>query len=322
MKKILSLFLLVLVFPSCDDGDLIVTSFDFTDKPVKYCSTVDNNETEITNYIFYKINTETNEALAFRISTDLPILELPDDSGYTFNLGSSSSSFVSYRIFNAAVTPDYFCAEIPPAQPVVSEEYNSEEGDLKIVTNGDYNDNDGIAAEFERVLIDANGDPQTDLDGDGIPNYYDFDDDGDNVPTIQEGVVLNADGSINFELSLDTDSDGIPDFMDPDDDGDGILTRNEANPKDNDDNTNINPINTKADAINPNYLNKNIAIDYNNNQYRVHNYVLENIVLTITLNNLVFIKDPGNETIRQESLFFGTLKAADQKISITPEFTP
>ncbi len=312
MKKIGLALILLASMISCDDGDLIVTSFDFSDLPVRYCSTVDNNETAATNYIFYKINPETNEALAFRFSTEIPILE--ELSEVDLSLGSSSSSFVSYRIFNSEVDSDYFCSDIPPAQPVVSEEYISAEGDLRIVTQGEFNDNDGIAAEFELLL-----DGSEDLDGDGIPNYYDFDDDGDNIPTSDEEVEFNEDGSINMELSLDTDGDGIPNFMDPDDDGDGVLTINEADPEENP----LNPASTITDTSpegGPDYLNPAVSVDYGINEYRQHNFVLENIVLTINLENLVFIKSNGDETIRQESLFFGTLNAPNQTILVTPEF--
>ena len=309
MRKIGLVFLLLIGMVSCDDGDLIVTSFDFNDLPVRYCSTVDNNETTATNYIFYKINPETFEALAFRFTTDIPILE--EISEVDIDLGRSNSSFVSYRLFNDIVDSDYFCSDIPPAQPRVNEEYISVEGDLNIVTQGDYNDNDGIAAEFEEILNDS-----TDLDGDGIPNTYDFDDDGDNVLTNREGVVLNEDGSINMLLSQDTDNDGLPDFMDADDDGDGVLTINEANPEDGA----LNPFNTETDiSIGPDFLNPNIAIDYNIEEYRQHTFVLENILLTINLKNLVFINTSGSETIRQKSLIFGTLKASNQTITTTPE---
>ncbi|PHQ29022.1 hypothetical protein [Leeuwenhoekiella nanhaiensis] len=309
MKKIGLVFLLLIGIVSCDDGDLIVTSFDFTDLPVRYCSTVDDNETTATNYIFYKINPETFEALAFRFTTDTPILE--EISEVDIDLGRSNSSFVSYRLFNDVVDSDYFCSDIPPAQPRVNEEYISAEGDLRIVTQGDFNDNDGIAAEFEEILNDS-----TDLDGDGIPNTYDFDDDGDNVPTSREGVVFNEDGSIDMQGSLNTDGDELPDFMDPDDDNDGVLTINEANPE----NGPLNPLNTETDeSIGPDYLNPNVAIDYNIEEYRQHTYILENITLTISLENLVFVNNSGSETIRQESLFFGDLEAPDQTITETPE---
>jgi len=310
MKKILLLFSLI-ALNSCDDGDIIVSSFDFSEQDVDYCSTVDDTESETVNYIFYKINSDTNEAIAFRISTDEPILtELSNETAYTFNLGSSSDTFVSYRIFNNPVTSDYFCNEVPPSQPSVTEEYISAEGTVTIVTEGEYDDDDDIDAEFEMTL---NG--ETDLDGDGIPNYYDFDDDGDNVPTNQESVVLNEDGSINMEESLDTDGDGIPNFMDPDDDGDGVLTINEDVDRD------LNPNNDVTDvSIGPDYLNDNIAIDYNVNAFREHTYNLNNITLTINLTDLVFISQNGEATIRQEELLFGEYSAPSETTQVTPEF--
>ena len=310
MKKILLLFSLI-ALNSCDDGDIIVSSFDFSEQDVDYCSTVDDTESETVNYIFYKINPDTNEAIAFRISTDEPILtELSNETAYTFNLGSSSNTFVSYRIFNNPVTSDYFCNEVPPSQPSVTEEYISAEGTVTIVTEGEYDDNDDIDAEFEMTL---NG--ETDLDGDGIPNYYDFDDDGDNVPTNQESVVLNEDGSINMEESLDTDGDGIPNFMDPDDDDDGVLTINEDVDRD------LNPNNDVTDvSIGPDYLNDNIAIDYNVNAFREHTYNLNNITLTINLTDLVFISQNGEATIRQEELLFGEYSAPSETTQVTPEF--
>ena len=311
MKKILLLFSLI-ALNSCDDGDIIVSSFDFSEQDVDYCSTVDDTESETVNYIFYKINPDTNEAIAFRISIDEPILtELSNETAYTFNLGSSSNTFVSYRIFNNPVTSDYFCNEVPPSQPSVTEEYISAEGTVTIVTEGEYDDDDDIDAEFEMTL---NG--ETDLDGDGIPNYYDFDDDGDNVPTNQEGVVLNEDGSINMEESLDTDGDGIPNFMDPDDDDDGVLTINEDVDRD------LNPDNDEETdpSIGPDYLNPNIAVDYNVNEYRVHTYSLNNITLTINLTDLVFISQNGEETIRQEELLFGEYNAPSETTTVKPEF--
>lgn len=311
MKKHLFLLFSFLLFNACDDGDIIVTSFDFSDQDIDYCSTVDDNETDVTNYIFFKINSDTNEAIAFRISTSDPILtQLSGTSSYTYTLGSSSSTFVSYRIFNSAVTSDYFCSELPPTQPTVSEEYTSEEGTVTIVTQGDYDDNDGIDAEFEMTLLG-----ETDYDGDGIPNYYDFDDDGDNVPTIQEGVVLNDDGSINMEASLDTDGDGLPDFLDPDDDGDGTLTINEDADRD------LKPINDITDvSIGPDFLNSNLTTDYAINEYRTHSFTLQNITLTINLTNLVFVNAEGSETIRQEDLLFGDYSAPDQSGTLSPEF--
>ena len=49
---------------------------------------------------------------------------------------------------------------------------------------------------------------------DGIKDYLDTDDDGDNVLTIEEDVDRNGDPTDD-----DTDVDGIKDYLDTDDDG-------------------------------------------------------------------------------------------------------
>ena len=66
------------------------------------------------------------------------------------------------------------------------------------------------------MMIEFNGDS----DNDGIENYKDSDDDGDNVPTINEKPDPNGDGDLDD--MQDTDGDLIPDYLDNDDDGDGI----------------------------------------------------------------------------------------------------
>ncbi|MEH6406419.1 MAG: hypothetical protein V7767_03990 [Leeuwenhoekiella sp.] len=310
MQRFLPFFILSLVLISCNDGDIIVTNFDFSDQTIALCSTVDNVSTTTVNYVFYKINSDTNESLSFELSTDTPILKQRSGATpYTFNLGSSTNA-VSYRMYNNDVQSGYFCNAVPPASPSVTEEYTSQEATVEIATSGTEDDNDGVDAADELLL---NG--LEDLDGDGIPNIYDDDDDGDNVPTKSELTVLNADGTINADEIRDTDKDGIPDFQDPDDDGDGILTRDEDADGD------LNPGNDRTgDNNDPDYLLKEIAIDYNINAYRVHTYTFSDITVHITLGNIVFINANADETIRQESLDFGEYNPSTQTITITPEF--
>ncbi|NCG21661.1 MAG: hypothetical protein GWP91_21815, partial [Rhodobacterales bacterium] len=57
---------------------------------------------------------------------------------------------------------------------------------------------------------------------DGLENFRDPDDDGDTVPTIEEGE------------SSDVDEDGLVDYLDADDDNDGIPTEVESNWTDDD----------------------------------------------------------------------------------------
>jgi hypothetical protein len=67
-------------------------------------------------------------------------------------------------------------------------------------------DGDGLSDAYEG---------NTDVDGDGIPNYLDLDSDGDGIPDATEG-------------SFDQDDDLVPNFLDPDSDGDGIPDKDEG----------------------------------------------------------------------------------------------
>jgi chitodextrinase len=85
--------------------------------------------------------------------------------------------------------------------------------------NGDA-DGDGVKNIDEDV--DSNGDPHNDdTDSDGISNYHDCDDDGDDILTIVEVTDGN-------QFGKDVDNDGIPNYLDIDSDGDGLLDQEEG----------------------------------------------------------------------------------------------
>ncbi len=77
--------------------------------------------------------------------------------------------------------------------------------------NGDgINDNPvavSLAASLRTKLVLAPHAAKADIDGDGIPNFYDRDMDGDSIPNSQDA---------------DANGDGVPDRQKPDSDGDGI----------------------------------------------------------------------------------------------------
>ena len=186
-------------------------------------------------------------------------------------------------------------------------------GEITITTEGTEEDNDGIPSDIE----DPTG--LLDTDGDGLIDIIDDDDDGDNVPTILEGVVFDADGAIDIDLSFDTDGDGILNYLDPDDDGDGILTRNE------DANGNLNPTDDNSDIDNPgfdDYLNPNITNETIVNQYREHIYFLSDIILTIDMELLSFLDENGEPAVTiQSSIFLGEFDGVeDASIFFTPPF--
>ncbi len=307
MKNALGALIAVFFLNACDDGDIIVTSFDFEEQTLEIC-----NDFE---FVFFKINPDNNESIALSFSTTEDIL----GSGNigveqrTFEISLGANDNVIYRRFDGSVTSDYFCNPIPPSTPLVVEEFISSDGDITILTEGILADNDPIPSDIE----DPTG--LIDTDGDLLVDIIDFDDDGDNVPTSQEGVVI-TNGAIDLELSRDTDEDGILDYLDIDDDNDGVLTINE------DANMDLDPSNDNSDPDNEgldDYLNPEITINTEITAYREHFYFLNDIEVSINTQNLDFRRSPdGEEVIRDiRSVPFGIFTGApDSEITITPEF--
>ena len=301
MRILFVLLCFALCLQSCDDGDIVVSNFDFEESTLERCDNFD--------FVFFKIQSDSNESIALAFTSTQDFLTQPSD--IEFDL--SGDDQVVYRRFASEVTSDYFCNPIPPTSPSVSEELVSETGRISITTVGTEEDQDGIASEFE----DPTG--ILDTDGDGLIDIMDDDDDGDNVPTILEGIVFDNDGGINLELSRDTDGDGILNYLDVDDDGDGILTRNE------DANGNLNPTDDNSDLMNPgfdDYLNPEIANETIVDEYRQHIYTFSDILVTINMELLSFIDQSGEPAVTiQSSLFLGTFDGTqDATILFTPLF--
>ncbi|MDH7444066.1 DUF7507 domain-containing protein, partial [Aquimarina sp. 2201CG14-23] len=85
-------------------------------------------------------------------------------------------------------------------------------------------DNDGIPDTAENSL---GVDPSADADGDGIPNYQDFDDNGSaTTPVCLDGDLNGVCDAL--DPVFDFDGDGIPNHFDLDSDNDGIVDVLEA----------------------------------------------------------------------------------------------
>lgn len=117
MKRVVSLLVFALLLNGCDDGDLIQEDISFEDVATQKCTT---------NNIIYKL--KDSEAL---------ILEV---LGFTFptetksqELDINASNRVLYRFYNGAVTPSTICETIPPATPIVVDQWTTSGG--KIVIN-------------------------------------------------------------------------------------------------------------------------------------------------------------------------------------------
>ncbi len=226
VKKLLY-FILCIAFASCDDGDIIVTGFEFDDVDLQLCNGSGENE-----FVFFKINQGVNEAISYNFTSDSFSETTVTTSPIQFDLSDGTNTLI-YRQFDIAITADYYCSSIPASNITVTEELISSSGMGEIETIiALEDDNDGIDAADEDINGNGNLDDD-DTDGDMIPNYKDQDDDNDNILT---SVEIPNDIANNNE-PRDTDGDGIPDYLEEDDDNDGILTRNEdanqnGNPRD------------------------------------------------------------------------------------------
>jgi len=295
MKRLLVFFLLSILFFGCNDGDVIVTSFSFEDTDLQFCTGSDS-------HLFFKINNADTESISLLFQGDSDIFFTSDTTRVTLD---GTSNYINFRIYNGQVSSSYFCNEVPPTTPQVIEEYLGNSGVAELVTIASYDDLDGIDSDDEGLL---------DTDEDGILNYFDFDDDGDNVPTLLELDTENADGDNNpLTNPKDTDGDLIPDYLDDDDDGDGVLTRYE------DADLNLDPTNDIDDiTVGPNFLNPKVSNSYIIDAYREHSFDFStNIVLKIY--NLVLTN--GNEQITYETLILGSIEGIqDGTLLTTPNF--
>ena len=309
MRKILYLCCLGFLLITCDDGDILEITLDFEDT-FQQCG----------DLVFYKVNESTSETLSIEIPslTIEDVLAVNETNMYAeeFNLGGDN--VFNYRLYGRTPSGSFFCSDIPPANLQIERDETSISGTVSIFTELIEDDDDGIPAEDED--LNQNGDLEDDdTDGDGIPNYLDADDDGDNVLTATELDTENLDGDDNpltnpknTDANSTLNPDTIPDYLDPDDDGDGVLTRDEEN---------INPNNNPTDDVtDPNsfvadYLNENVATTVPATAYRQHT-IQQNYVVSVLVSNISL------PSITQQNLDFGTLQdnlVFDTR-TITPEF--
>ncbi len=317
MRKISVLFILFLSFLSCDDGDIITTELDFGDT-FKSCG----------DLVLYKVKTDPNETLSLQLNNpnftiaELIATEADANNALIVNLSATQttdipvSGLFKFRSYTNDPT-NFFCNDVPPSGIQITEEFTSTSGSAYFTMELIEDDNDGIPAELE----DLNGNGNLyddDTDGDGLPNFLDADDDGDNVLTISEGVIY-TEGMTLAELNLssrNTDADfvngdDIPDYLDNDDDGDGIPTRNEEiNSFDNNPTNDVSGSSTVADYLNPDVVNDNPPT-----QFRSHT-INQTFIVTLILEGVEFPEILYEETV------FGTLDDALMSSSrtLTPPF--
>ena len=121
MKRVLSLLVFAWALNGCDDGNLIQEEINFEDATTQSCST---------NNIIYKLNDK--EALLLEIPQTSFKNEPSGDTPTTLSINGTNR--VVYRFYNGTVTSDNICETIPPATPVVNNQWNATDGTIQITT--------------------------------------------------------------------------------------------------------------------------------------------------------------------------------------------
>lgn len=284
MRKLLSILALCFLCFTCNDGDIIVFELDFDDT-FETCGDI----------VFFNTKTDPAESLSIQIDklTIDDVLAVGSDNTLTLTrtINGSSNRF-TYRTYST-LPSSLFCNDVPPSDLDILSSEESTSGNVTITTVLTEDDNDGIPAALED--INGNGDlDDDDTDADGVTNYLDQDDDGDNIFTTAENPNYTAtDGLANAQ---DSDGDGTPDYLDMDDDGDGVKTRDEENVS-----QDQNPLNDVLDPnVGPDYLNPNIRNTVPATKYLTHT-IKQTFVVTILVENISF------PTLSQTLFDFGTL---------------
>lgn len=296
MRKLLYILSLSFLCFTCDDGDIIVFELDFDDT-FKTCGEI----------VFYKTKTDPAESLSIQISglTIDEVLAVGSNNTLTLNRTiNGSTNRLTYRTYNT-LPSSLFCNDVPPSDLDILTSDESTSGNVIITTVLTEDDNDGVPAELEDINGNGNlDDDDTDLDG--VPNYLDQDDDGDNVFTTSENPNYTiADGLANAQ---DSDGDGTPDYLDMDDDGDGVKTRDEENVS-----QDQNPLNDILDPnVGPDYLNPDINSTVVATTYRAHT-IKQSFEVSILVENISF------PTLSQTMFDFGTLDSSLTSGSRNPE---
>jgi hypothetical protein len=133
--------IITLILTSCNDGDFDISSFEFEEK-VNVCG----------SYTLYRLSTNgQREALIVTLTAQ----QIRQDQEVVIPVSVSENGLytVTDRVFDDAVTSDYFCATIPPVEPRVVRNWTGVSG-LILVENRPVLDADGeTIVAWEHIIV-------------------------------------------------------------------------------------------------------------------------------------------------------------------------
>ncbi len=123
MKKLFVLVASIFLLQACDDGDIALESFNFDNVLVQNCTS---------NNLVFKI--KNNELLLLNIpSSSFANEETPDGSPRVIPVNSTNK--IIYRIYSGNISLSGICSILPPANPIVSNEWNASGGTIEIISD-------------------------------------------------------------------------------------------------------------------------------------------------------------------------------------------
>lgn len=139
MKKIFGLFASLLLLTGCDDGDMTFKSFNFSGANIQTCN----------NYIF---KVQGTEAMIMQLNPSFFVNVETGATPRTVTIGSGNSMI--YRTYSDNVTSSSICSSLPPATPVVTDEYYAMPGGtLNVATVKVVNDEGRITGYNHTITI-------------------------------------------------------------------------------------------------------------------------------------------------------------------------
>ncbi|WP_196892593.1 hypothetical protein [Aureivirga marina] len=133
MRKYLLLFGLGFLAISCDDGDFDEPSFDFTET-INYCNDGDNL------FVLHKENTSKFESLILTLTDNQIRSSVADVT--PVQISESGTITSNYRLFNSAVSNDYFCSNVPPISPGTDRNWIGVDGIVNVVNTAVVSEDD------------------------------------------------------------------------------------------------------------------------------------------------------------------------------------
>lgn len=129
MKRIAVLLALGFLCNACDDGDLVFEELDFNNSIPSRCGLNSN--------LLYKVDdTQAMIVEIASLSTELPLQPTPTGIPKIIAItGTAAGARVIYRLFDGTITgATNICGTIPPATPIVIDEWNATSGNILITT--------------------------------------------------------------------------------------------------------------------------------------------------------------------------------------------